>query len=135
MTGPPLYLLLKNAQKRVERWLEAEAADEGVTAAQAALALVLGRGDGALIGDVAAALGIAPSAMTGMADRAARAGLVERRADPEDGRASRLFLTERGWDIRDKAAALLDELERQMNLNLPAADQAAVRRWLQNIAE
>jgi DNA-binding MarR family transcriptional regulator len=132
---PPLYLLLKTAQKRVERWIETEAAAEGVSAAQAALVLVLGRNDGALIGDVAIALDVAPSAMTGMADRMERAGFVERRADPKDGRSSRLFLTDKGWAIREKAVGLLDDLERQMNQDLPSADEAAVRRWLENMAE
>lgn len=130
----PLYLLLKTAQKRVERWIETEAAAEGVSAAQAALVLVLGRNDGALIGDIAIALDVAPSAMTGMADRMARAGFVERRADPKDGRSSRLFLTPSGWAIREKAVGLLDELERQMNQDLPPADEAAVRRWMENMA-
>lgn len=130
----PLYLLLKTAQKRVERWIESEAAAEGVSAAQAALVLVLGRNDGALIGDVAIALDVAPSAMTGMADRMARAGFIERRADPKDGRSSRLFLTEQGWAIRERARGLLDSLETQMNQDLPPAAQAAVRSWLENMA-
>ncbi|MDQ0466000.1 DNA-binding MarR family transcriptional regulator [Caulobacter ginsengisoli] len=130
----PLYLLLKTAQKRVERWIETEAAAEGVSAAQAALVLVLGRNDGALIGDVAIALDVAPSAMTSMADRMVRAGFIERRADPRDGRSSRLFLTDKGWAIREKAVGLLDELEKQMNQDLPPADEAAVRNWLGNMA-
>src|SRR5690349_13180201 len=123
----PLYMLLKTAQKRVERWIETEAAAEGVSAAQAALVLVLGRNDGTLIGDVAIALDVAPSAMTGMADRMARAGFIERRADPKDGRSSRLFLTDKGWAIRGKAVGLLDDLEKQMNQDLPPAAEAAVR--------
>lgn len=133
MAGP-LYMLLKTAQKRVERWIETEAAAEGVSAAQAALVLVLGRNDGALIGDVAIALDVAPSAMTGMADRMARAGFIERRADPRDGRSSRLFLTDKGWAIRAKAVGLLDDLEKQMNQDLPPAAEAAVRAWLENMA-
>jgi DNA-binding MarR family transcriptional regulator len=130
----PLYLLLKAAQKRVERWIESEAAAEGVSAAQAALVLVLGRNDGALIGDVAIALDVAPSAMTGMADRMARAGFIERRADPNDGRSSRLFLTDKGWAIRERAVALLGDLETQMNQDLPPAAEAAVRSWLEHMA-
>jgi DNA-binding MarR family transcriptional regulator len=130
----PLYMLLKTAQKRVERWIETEAAVENVSAAQAALVLVLGRNDGALIGDVAVALDVAPSAMTGMADRMARAGFIERRPDPRDGRSSRLFLTEKGWAIREKAVGLLDDLEKQMNQDLDPAAQAAVRAWLENMA-
>jgi len=51
-TRPIFYTLLKTAQKRVERWIEAEAVQiEGLSAAQAGLVLFLGKYDGAAIGD------------------------------------------------------------------------------------
>ena len=107
MTERPLfYALLKAAQKRVERWVEAEAAQiEGVTSAQAGLVLFLGKSDGAAIGDAAEALDVAPSAMTGLVDRMTRAGYVERRPDPTDGRGQRLYLTPQGWSARELAVA------------------------------
>ena len=132
---PVFYTLLKAAQKRVERWIEAEAEQiEGVTAAQAGLVLYLGKHDGAAIGDAAEALDVAPSAMTGLVDRMTRAGYVERRPDPTDGRGQRLHLTDQGWAARNKAVALLDDLNQRMGEGLSAEDAEVVARWLDAVA-
>lgn len=136
MTERPLfYALLKAAQKRVERWVEAEAAQiEGVTSAQAGLVLFLGRSDGAAIGDAAEALDVAPSAMTGLVDRMTRAGYVERRPDPTDGRGQRLYLTPQGWSARERAVALLEDLNHRMSEGLTEEDASVVAHWLESVA-
>jgi DNA-binding MarR family transcriptional regulator len=97
-----LIFLLNAGQRRVQRWIEAKmAAKGGLTAAQSGALFFLGEKDGALIGEAADALDLAPSAMTGLIDRMARADLVERRADPKDGRAMRLQLTDKGRAARE----------------------------------
>ena len=132
---PSFYTLLKTAQKRVERWIEAEAVQiEGLSAAQAGLVLFLGKYDGAAIGDAAEALDVAPSAMTGLVDRMTRGGFVERRPDPNDGRGQRLHLTQQGWSARNKTVELLDDLNHRMNDGLSAEEAAVVARWLEAIA-
>ena len=81
MTAPDrrLIFLLNVAQRRLQRWVEQQmAAENGLTSAQSGVLFYLGRDDGALIGDVALALDLVPSAMSGLADRMERAGLVER---------------------------------------------------------
>lgn len=135
MSEPPVfYTLLKTAQKRVERWIEAEAEQiEGLSAAQAGLVLYLGKYDGAAIGDAAEALDVAPSAMTGLVDRMTRAGFVERRPDPRDGRGQRLHLTGQGWSARNEAVRLLFELNERMAEGLSAEEGAIVARWLESI--
>src|SRR3990167_3500566 len=131
---PIFYTLLKAAQKRVERWVEAEAAQiEGVTSAQAGLVLYLGKSDGAAIGDAAEALDVAPSAMTGLVDRMTRAGLVERRPDPRDGRGQRLHLTDQGWAARNDAVRVLGELNARMGEDLSEADARTIARWLESV--
>src|SRR3990167_7601683 len=119
---PTFYILLKTAYRRMERWIEAEAVNEGLSSAQAGLVLYLGKFDGAAIGDAAEALDVAPSAMTGLVDRMTRAGFVERRPDPKDGRGQRLHLTEQGWSARNKAVALLDDLNQRMSESLSAEE-------------
>ncbi|HWU15353.1 MAG TPA: MarR family winged helix-turn-helix transcriptional regulator, partial [Caulobacter sp.] len=68
MTTPPdrrLVFLLNVAHRRVQRYVEAKmAAKGGLTAAQSGALFVLGQKDGALIGEAAEALDLAPSAMT-----------------------------------------------------------------------
>ncbi len=95
-----LIFLLTVAYRRVQRAIEQETAAHDLTSAQAGVLFFLGRNDGALIGDVSQALDIVPSAMTGLADRMERAGLVKRRRDGEDGRSQRLHLDRGGAGAR-----------------------------------
>ena len=104
-----LIFLLNAGHRRVQRWIEGKmAAKGGLTAAQSGVLFYLGERDGALIGEAADALDLAPSAMTGLIDRMTRAELVERQADPKDGRAMRLRLTAKGRAARQDAKAGLD---------------------------
>lgn len=130
---PTFHILLKTAYRRMERWIEAEAANEGLSSAQAGLVLYLGRFDGAAIGDAAEALDVAPSAMTGLVDRMTRAGFVERRPDPRDGRGQRLHLTEQGWAARNDAVRVLGELNARMGEDLSEADARTIARWLESV--
>lgn len=68
-----LFFLLNIGQRRVQRWVDRKAeTDARASAAQAGVLFFLAKQDGALIGEVGAALQLAPSAMTGLADRMAR---------------------------------------------------------------
>jgi DNA-binding MarR family transcriptional regulator len=78
-----LVFLLNAGHRRVQRWIEAKmAAKGGLTAAQSGVLFFVGGQEGALIGEAAEALDLAPSAMTGLIDRMTRAELVERRPIP-----------------------------------------------------
>jgi DNA-binding MarR family transcriptional regulator len=104
---------LNIGQRRVQRWVDRKAeTDARASAAQAGVLFFLAKQDGALIGEVGAALQLAPSAMTGLADRMAKAGLLTRHADSDDGRATRLFLTDEGHAAL-KRARVAARAERQ----------------------
>lgn len=129
-----LVFLLNVGQRRVQRWVEAKmAAKGGLTAAQSGALFVLGQNDGALIGEAAEALDLAPSAMTGLIDRMARAELVERRPDPRDGRALRLHLTEKGQMAREQAKAGVEGLNDRLTEDFTDAEIAVVARWLTSL--
>jgi DNA-binding MarR family transcriptional regulator len=55
--------------------------------------------------DLADFLGLEKSTMSGLADRAARRGLLGRAPNPQDGRATDLFLTESGRQLADRMHA------------------------------
>ena len=99
-----LIYLLSVAQRRLQRWMAAQPARE-VTPAQAGLLFILGKQDGALMGEVGAALDLGPAGISGLVDRSATAGLIERRADREDGRAWRVWLTPKGRNVLAQAIA------------------------------
>lgn len=126
-----LIFLLNAGHRRVQRWIEAKmAAKGGLTAAQSGVLFFLGEQDGALIGEAADALDLAPSAMTGLIDRMTRAELVERRADPKDGRAMRLHLTDKGRAAREAAKAGLDGVNAHLREGFTDEEICVVARWL-----
>ena len=139
MSTPPnrrLFFLLSAANRRVQRWIEAEmAAKGGLTAAQSGVLFLLAKRDGALIGEVAEALDATPSAMTGLVDRMARGGLLERRPDPEDGRAQRLYLTDKGRDALAYAKRGLDSINAQLTEGFTPEEVDAVARWLTHLQQ
>lgn len=137
MSVPPdrrLVFLLNAGNRRVQRWIEAAmAAKGGLTAAHSGVLFFLGQRDGALIGEAAEALDLAPSAMTGLIDRMTRVGLVERRSDPADGRAMRLYLTEKGRTARQYAKGGLDSINANLTEGFSDDEIAVVARWLMSL--
>ena len=127
-----LIYLLRVAQRRVQRAVTASS-ESAVSPAQAGLLFVLGRQDGIVMGEAGAALELGPAGTSGLVDRTAAAGLVERRADESDARAWRVFLTSKGRKSlrRAKGAA------RAMNVRLADgfSDEEidVVARWLASI--
>ncbi|PHY18884.1 MarR family winged helix-turn-helix transcriptional regulator [Caulobacter sp. BP25] len=129
-----LIFLLNAGHRRVQRWLEAKmAAKGGLTAAQSGVLFFLGEKDGALIGEAADALDLAPSAMTGLIDRMTKAELVERCADPKDGRAMRLRLTDKGRAAREEAKAALQGIKAQLVEGFTDDEIDVVARWLASL--
>ncbi|MBR1222705.1 winged helix-turn-helix transcriptional regulator [Bradyrhizobium sp. U87765 SZCCT0131] len=138
MTAPDrrLVFLLSVGQRRLQRWVEQQmAAENGLTSAQSGVLFYLGRNDGALIGDVAAALDLVPSAMSGLADRMERAGLLERRPDSADGRAWRVYLTEAGLSARKRAVARTQALNARLMEGFSDKEIDVVARWLTSLQD
>lgn len=128
--------LLNTAQKALQRYLERQVSEQsGASVAQAAALFVLQRQDGALSGEVAVALDIAPSAMTGLADRMVKGGLIERRADEDDGRNSRLWLTKVGRAAAVSATKQLGPLNAKLTDGFDDRELDVVCRWLAAVRE
>jgi DNA-binding MarR family transcriptional regulator len=117
------------AQRRLQRFLAAER-QGGVTAAQSGLLFVLGKRDGALMGEVGAALDLGMPGISGLADRVVEAGLIEKRPDPDDGRASRLWLTPAGRKALARGKASVAALNARLTKGFTDAEIDIVARWL-----
>ena len=89
-----LLLLVDQLRARIS----AIAAEAGLTPQQAILLRHLGRPR--TMGELAAMLACDPSNVTGLVDRMAARGLIERVADPCDRRVKRLLLTAEGKACR-----------------------------------
>jgi DNA-binding MarR family transcriptional regulator len=127
-----LVYLLSVALRRVQRAIAASSAD-AVPPAQAGLLFVLGRQDGALMGEAGAALDLGPAGISGLVDRMATAGLVERRADLSDARASRVFLTAKGRKALVRAKDVAHETNARLAEGFSAQEIDIVVRWLTGI--
>jgi DNA-binding MarR family transcriptional regulator len=127
-----LIYLLNVAQRRLQRWMAAQPESE-VTPSQAGLLFILGGQDGILIGEAGAALDLGPAGISGLVDRTAAAGLVERRADREDGRAFRVWLTPKGRAALARAKAAAAQVNAMLTEGFTTEEMDVVARWLTSI--
>lgn len=134
MTAPErrLVYLLNVGQRRLQRWVQTRTG-EGVTAAQSGLLFFLEKNDGALMREAGAALDLGPSAMSGLVDRSADAGLIERRPDANDGRAWQLWLTPAGREALAETRIGLAELNARLTDGFTDAEIDVVARWLASL--
>jgi|SRR5581483_9021619 len=134
--APPdrrLIFLLNVAQRRLQRLVAAQAKEGGATSAQSGLLFVLGRTDGVLMGEAGAALDLGMPGISGLAERMAEAGLIEKRADPGDGRAWRLWLTASGRKALVRTKARVAELNARLTEGFTDAEIDIVSRWLASV--
>lgn len=129
---PPRFVFLLNrAHRSVQRWIETRPrAWEGVSSAQAGLLFLLRSRRNATIGEIAAALEVAPAAVTNLSKRMQAADLVERVGDEHDARMTRLQLTAAGEDASVQADRALQELNAHLKAGFTEAELAVVARWL-----
>jgi DNA-binding MarR family transcriptional regulator len=119
-------LAFRTSLRRFLHWSQTQARAAGLTPAQHQLLVAIKGhpgGQDPTIGDLAGYLLLRHHSAVELVDRAAAAGLVERRSDAEDGRVTRVGLTADGEARLNKlSAAHLDELR---NL-APVLDQLVV---------
>lgn len=138
---PRLVFLLTSAQRRLQAWIAAEQARAARTlgsapsAAQGGVLFLLAEQDGRTMGELAAALDLAPSAMTGLVQRMEAAGWAERRACAHDTRAQRVWLRDAG-----RAAVLpLGQATRRIQQRLADGftedELQTVARWLRYVQQ
>lgn len=121
------------AQRRLQRFLAAQTQGDGATAAQSGLLFVLGKRDGALMGEAGAALDLGMPGISGLAERMCEAGLIEKRADLRDGRASRLWLTPAGRKALARTKTNVAALNAQLTEGFTNAEIDIVARWLNHV--
>jgi DNA-binding MarR family transcriptional regulator len=136
---PRFVWLVNRAQRAMMRWIESRpAAWDGASAAQAGLLFLLAgrdaRADAASIGEIAAALEVAPAAVTNLSKRMEAADLVERVADAHDARLTRLHLTAAGREAGVQAKTVLAELNAKLCQGFSVDELQTVARWLEHSA-
>lgn len=106
----------------------------GVTGPQRLVLRLLGRFGTSSAGDLARALHIHPSSLTGMLRRLEARGLLRRRSHPEDGRVAVLSLTAAGRRLNAKHRGTVEAAVKRALAATPPSELRAAARLLQRLA-
>ncbi len=126
---PRFLYLLSVAQRRVQAAIQGDV--DGKTAARAGVLMALrADGQGMPMKQLGAQIGLGASSLSGLLDRMARDGLIERRPDASDKRAWNIVLTEAGHVLRADAVRSARVLNDRLCDGFDDAELAIVARWL-----
>ena len=106
----------------------------GVHTGQEMILLQLWIEEGIPQSQLAACMEVEPPTATKMLQRMERAGLIERRPDPEDARVSLVYLTERGRALEQPVLDVWRQLEARTVSGLSLTEQTLLRRLLLQVA-
>ena len=115
-----ISFIVGKAAQQVARRAREKLEPHDVTPTQYAVLKVLSDADGQTGAELGARLGIDSATTTGVADRLAANGLLERRPDPQDRRLQRLFLTPEARALQPILDHEMDQLNREVESELDA---------------
>jgi DNA-binding MarR family transcriptional regulator len=132
MRRPRFLYLLSVAHRRVQNAFQSEV--DGATGTRAGLLMALqANGNGTPMRQLGLQLDLGAPALTGLVERMARDGLIERRADSADGRAWNIVLTDAGKTSRIEATRWARLLNDRLCEGFDTAELATVARWLEAV--
>jgi MarR family transcriptional regulator, organic hydroperoxide resistance regulator len=119
----------------LERTSKRMTGEVGVTGPQRLVLRVVGLRPGLSAGDLASILRVHASTLTGVLQRLAAQGLVQRIADPRDRRRAVLRLTARGRRANAIMPGTVESAVSTALAGVSTRDRAATRRVLEQLAE
>ncbi|WP_373499163.1 MarR family winged helix-turn-helix transcriptional regulator [Desulfococcus sp.] len=126
------FQLAKASQAGARHWNES-VARFGVTAVQGMVLAFLAEEDDIPSGSLGSRVQLDSATLTGIVDRLARAGLVERRDSPDDRRAVRIRLTEKGRTVGRAVRGLIPAENRSFLSNLTDEEEMIFRTLLRKL--
>lgn len=128
-----IFLIGQARQRLMTRLDQALLETAGITAAQSGALYYLKDNDGCLFTELSRALGLDKSAITGLVDRLAGKGLVERRSMPSDRRSMCIMLTAAGRDAAGRCLKVTREFNNAITEGLSEQEIASLSKILQKI--
>lgn len=126
-----MIFLLNQARHVLMNRLDAESRDiMGVSAIQLTALFYLSRQDGCLMKELASALLLDNSAITGLVSRMEKAGLVAKKRCSEDGRAFRVYMTAKGQQSVVQGMPMLAQVTSTMDDDFSEQELQVVERYL-----
>jgi DNA-binding MarR family transcriptional regulator len=86
--------------------------------------------DGLTLSQLAQNMEVQPATITKMLARLERAGMVEKRPDPDDNRVSRVYLTARSRELQQAIGCAWDSLEERTVADLSVEERLLLGRLL-----
>jgi len=128
-----IFLIGQARHRLMTRLDQALLETAGITAAQSGALYYLKDNDGCLFTELSRALGLDKSAITGLVDRLAGKGLVERRQTPSDRRSMSIMLTAAGRDAADRCLKVTREFNNAITEGLSEQEIESLSKILQKI--
>lgn len=131
-----LYYKFSRLYKLLSRRIEKEVKKElGVTSVQLVTLFYLSKNDGCLLKDISKELDQNNSAVTTLAERMEKNGLLTKKISEADGRAFQAFLTDKGRKIVEKGLPMVHGFNQEIAASIQADDLEAVHRFLDTALE
>ena len=136
---PRFILLLNSAHRRLQQWMalqQADAAEEGAiapTPAHSGVLFALDKTDGATMGQLAQALALAPSAVSGLIQRMEVLDWVQRQPCPQDARTQRVWLRPDGRAQLPALRQALVRINARLSEGFTEDELQTVARWLRHV--
>lgn len=138
---PRLIFMLNSAQRRLQQWISLQHAASAQTnapaptPAQSGVLFVLAKTDGATMGQLASALDLAPSAVSGLIQRMEALSWVARRACPDDARTQRVWLKDAGAEQLPLLRYAMQHINQSVCAGFSDAELQTVARWLTHVQQ
>ena len=126
------FQLAKASQAGARHWNES-VARFGVTAVQAMTLAFLAKEDDVTSGSLGNRIQLDSATLTGIIDRLARAGLVERKNNPDDRRAVLICLTEKGKAVGNEILGIIEPANRSFLSKLTPEEEIIFRTLLRKV--
>ncbi|MBC8174511.1 MAG: MarR family transcriptional regulator [Candidatus Marinimicrobia bacterium] len=117
----------------MKKMLDARLSEFGVTSSQHTVLSTLAENDGLSLSEIGKRIYLDKPAITGLADRLEKDGLVERRRTSEDRRVIRLYLTEKGQNLLQRFEKIATEVDRELVQVLSSSELNKFREMLNRI--
>ncbi len=126
------FLMFRTA-RGMKKMLDARLSEFNVTSSQASVLNTLFSSDGISLSDIGKSVHLDKPAITGLADRMEKDGLVERRRTSSDRRIIQLFLTEKGRNLYNTIETIIIEVDQQLVKGLVTQKIETLHEMLQSI--
>ena len=138
---PKLIFLLNSAQRHLQQWIArqteeaAHAASNAPTPAQSGVLFALAQADGMTMGQLAATLDLAASAVSGLVQRMEALDWVARHPCPQDGRTQRVWLRPAGQALLPRLRQATARINQRLTQGFTDTELQTVARWLRHVQQ